>query len=579
VRTLACLFFFAASLVLAAGCSRGKGEPKDEQQKQETPPVETPKEPDPEPKVEPEPEPEPAPGQLVNLKLPRDGGAWPWSVGTTPEAPEGRPVSYTGAGLYAANGIAVRPEASRAVVTLRFDPTGNKKLDPKKSDFTRVLLIDLAAGTTMKEWLVPGQHMVLDVSADGRSMLVTHPESGKDRCTLRLWVIGPDWELKRWSALAHTMPKEGLRDDAAVTAGLQVRWAAFVGERIVSMSRAGQLAVFDNEGLKPLATMDGTPCRPGVTPDGSKVAFLVGPMIALLDPQSRKIVGARWVGIAPQHPVLRFSPDGKKLAIGGNQRAMILNLASGEMQNLMMPRLDVNDNGVFDKTFEWAGPAHLLADNVLFDPQLPNPVWEYRSIEEIQVRGGRAWVSSRIPGSPTAMLRSVVLPGPGVEGAIAAEKAKPGTFALHPGSGVKIDVAGIPADRRDDTRAVLERRVREIGFNPDANAPSTLFASVDSPGTKPTVTFSGYGSYTYTKKPARIRLVHDGKELWNDAWAIEPPFTLEMKSGAGLTDYLNRQAIGHPDYRAFAIAPLPSHHPGPNTPTGPLGRTDLAPGR
>ena len=44
-----------------------------------------------------------------------------------------------------------------------------------------------------------------------------------------------------------------------------------------------------------------------------------------------------------------------------------------------------------------------------------------------------------------------------------------------------------------------------------------------------------------------------------------------------LADYLGKLAIGQPDYKAFALAPLPSHFPGPNTPTGPLGKTNLAP--
>src|SRR5205823_2678403 len=101
---------------------------------------------------EPEPEPEPAPGELVNLALPKDGGAWPWSVGAAAEPRESRPVSFKGVGPYTANGFAVRPEVNRAVVSMRVDPfannTSKKAVDPKKAtDSTRVTLYDIAAGT------------------------------------------------------------------------------------------------------------------------------------------------------------------------------------------------------------------------------------------------------------------------------------------------------------------------------------------------------------------------------------------------------------------------------------------------
>jgi len=167
------------------------------------------------------------------------------------------------------------------------------------------------------------------------------------------------------------------------------------------------------------------------------------------------------------------------------------------------------------------------------------------------------------------------LPYPEAISAVASAKARPGVMALQPGNGVKIDVSGVPEERRPEVQAMLEQRLKEIGYHADANAPATLFASVDSPGTKRTVIYSGLGPYQYVRKPARLRLVLGSQELWNDAWATEPPYSLDLPKGMNLTEHLKKFAIGDPDYRVFGVAPIPTHFPGPNAPTGPFGNTDL----
>jgi hypothetical protein len=462
---------------------------------------------------------------------------------------------------------------------MRVDPHAKAKkgVDSRRvTEMTRVTLYDTATGSPRTEWTVPGQHVVLDLSPDGRSILATHPKkTGRERSILRLWVMGPDGELKPWSTTAHTLPRDGIRTDSPTSGSIEIHWAGFLGERVVSMSRSGQLRVFNTEGLKPIATIDASPCRPAVTPDGTKLAFLIGPSVALLDPLTRKIVGTRWVGQAPSHPVLRFSPDGSKLAIGGNGRMLLLNMTTGEFQNIFMSRLDVNDNGLFDKPFGWAGNNHLLADSLLIDPQLPAPVWSYSPAELVQFRGRRVWACVRSPGSPNEILQAFDLPGPGVEGAIASAKSKSGAFALNPGAGIKIDVSGIPEERRAEVEQALDKRLRAVGFTPDPKAEATIFASVDSPGTRPTVLYGNLGTYSYTKKPARLRIVLNNKELWNDAWAVEPPSSVELPKGTKLETYLDRLSIGQPDYHAFTLAPVPTHLAGPNAPAGPLGHTPL----
>src|SRR5207244_8181618 len=76
----------------------------------------------------------------------------------------------------------------------------------------------------------------------------------------------------------------GVQTCALPISSIEVRWAAFVGnDRIASASRAGQLRVYEADGLKPLATIDASMGRPAISPDGTKVAFLAGNSVALLD--------------------------------------------------------------------------------------------------------------------------------------------------------------------------------------------------------------------------------------------------------------------------------------------------------
>ncbi len=499
------LLLLALSLATALGCSRGKVGPPPT-----LPPEPEPQQPQPtvQPNLEPEPEVEPVPGEAVRLTLPKDNGVWPWAVGKAEEPAESRPVSFYGLAQYAVTGFAVRPEANRAVVTIRAEP---KKADPKKGPaqtgaFTRVALCNTATGRVQNEWRIPGQYIVLDLSPDGRGILATSAQPGRERSVLRLWVVGPDGQLKRWVWTPHSVPRDGLRVDAtgkSETTSIEVRWAAFVGnDRIASASRAGQLRVYETDGLKPLATIDASMGRPAISPDGTKVAFLAGNSVALLDTVALKVIGLRWVGTLPPQPVLAFSPDGTNLAVGGNGRVIFLNLLSGQLQSVTLMKLDVNDNGTYDKPFGWAGAAHLFADGSLFDPQLPAPVWEYSGAEFVQFRGWRIWACVRTPGTSTAAIRGFTLPDGETLARITAAKSKPEAFSLQPGSGVKLDLTGVPDDRRAEAQTMLEPRVREVGFKLDPNAPATLFASVDSPGTKPTAIYSGLGSFQYTKKPA-----------------------------------------------------------------------------
>ncbi len=557
-----------ALIAALSGCSRGNAVPKAVPAAQSTKTAE---------KGTPPPppsDPEPAPGEPLALVLPKDGGTWPWPVGRSEAAVESKPLSFPGLVPFAVMGFAVRPEVNRAAVSLKWEKKGQPIA-------TRLVLCDTTTGKAVGEWQVPGLQTLLDLSPDGRAMLTTSNQPGRDRTVLRLWVVSSDGQLRKTAWTAHTTARpDGIRQEPGertdtVTA-LEIRWAAFVAnDRIASFSRIGQLRIFDSDTGKPLFFLNGSPGRPTVTPDGAKIAVFAGNSIAMVDPYLGTVVGSRWVGPLPQHPVLAFSPDGSTLAIGGNGKAKFLNMTSGDVRDAVMPKLHVTDTGMYDKPFGWAGNRFLFADGRLHDSRFPGAVWEYRGAEAVQFRGREVWLCSRPQGSSTSTITNDELPHLKELVSIAAAADSAGTTALKTGDGVRVDVSGVPEDHRADAQKALEQRLLALGYRIDPAAPSVLFASVDGAGTKTVTAYSGFDPFSYIRKPAVLRMVVNGAEVWSESWAVEPPFTIRVAGGQSLADYLKPFAIGEPNYSLFAQAPLPASFPGPQAPTAPLGATEL----
>ncbi len=457
----AAFLVLAFSMAAICGCSRGKAVPRAVPSGTKT--VTTQNAPTPIPV-----DPEPGPGEPIRLTIPQEpkdnkenkdnGGIWPWSVGKAEEFPLSTPVSLPNLPPFAVTGMAVRPEIKRAIVSYKYEKKGQPAA-------TRFALCDTANGKILTEWPVPAQQTVLDLSADGKAFLSTNVQSGKERGVLRLSVIGTDGQLRRiaWTPHSSARPNGiryeiGERTDAL--AAQEIKWAGFVGnDRIVSVSRLGQLRVFDTDGAKPLTSVEGSPGRPAVSPDGSKVAILTGNAVTLVDPVEGKVIGTRWVGNLPSHPALAFSPDGSKLAIGGNGKAVFLDLVSGDVQEAVIPKLHVTDVGGYEKPFGWAGNSYLFADGHLHDLRFPASIWDYLGAEQVAFQGSTIWACVR-PADSTTTLASFNLPNKETIATLSAATNRLELIAFKTGDRAKIDVSGIPEQRRGEVQTALEQRLQ-----------------------------------------------------------------------------------------------------------------------
>lgn len=528
-------------------------------------------------KTEAPPAPAPRPPRPGEIVLPEDGGTWPWNLPPSSPPAEARPVVIKN-GNGTITGMAVRPEAGRAVVGFRV-AAGKKAGD---SEGTRMVLCDTRAGTVLTEWQVKGTWKPWDLSLDGRRILVCRDGANTRHDVLAVWSVGADQSLQRKSWQPHSPPEVGsdvlsasdLIGDFGPEATLDVLWAAWVGaDRIVSASHAGQVRVFDANTLTQLGTIDAVPGRPAVTPDGKKVAFLVKNGVALFDPATCTITGTRRTGHVPPPASLAVSPNGQILAVGGSGLIAFLDLSTGGVWDTAHPKPE-HDRPHALEPFAWAGNQHLFAGHFLYDLHSPIPVWDYAGIARGRWYDQQMWVV--IKGfDASATLRPFELPHPSVDKKLQAELAKPEFFALRPGDGVRVDVSGVPADKRAEVVASLERRLQVVGYRSDPKATAVLFASEDAAGKPATANYSGHKPTPYTYRPARLKLMKGEKVLWEQAWAIEPPLSAKVAGSEPLTDLFQSGRFGEPNYRLFSAAPIPAMFRGPRAPIFAFGASEL----
>ena len=516
------------------------------------------------------PPPPPKPGEIV---IPTTGATWPWDIASAPDPRPSRPVAIPDVSQ-PISGLVVRPEADRALVTISLPGT-----KPGDSVQTRLVWCDTAAGKALGEWEVTDLWVPLGLSPDGRRFLMRRADLARQ--VLAVWTVVGEDKLDRKSFTPHSAPADLLTRHPTIATSVatsqDIAWAAWVGAgRIVSSSVPGQLRVFEADTFKQVGTIDAVPGRPALTPDGKKVAFLVGNGVALLDPATATVTGIRRTGKPPEPAALAFRPDGKMLAIGGLGQTIFLDLVAGDAWE---SPTSAETRGLREVpvSFGWAGTRHLLTGHQklhLCDPSTPVPVWSYAGAAQARAIGRETWVVLH-DSEMVATLRAFELPHKGAEAQIAAEIGKPGVCLLRPGEEVRIDASAIPADRKAEVIANLESRLRAIGYRPGPAGAATVVASLDTPAPATAPVF-WYPSIAYNRQAARLKLVKDEKVLWEQAWAHDPPSYLTFPSKALFDAHVQEARYGRPDERLFSAAPIPRLVRSPDS-LGVFGHSDLTP--
>jgi hypothetical protein len=493
------------------------------------------------------------------LALPADGGELP-IIAATPVKATPVPLTQLLPDTLHPHNAAISPAAGRAVIALWENDFKRKK------NGTHLFWCDLKIGKVTHTWDASTHFLGLfDIHADGRQILLRKSDySERDRHILHLWTIAEDGRLlrKEWEPYYAGQPFDGEpRDNDAHHTRLpdaDVRWAAFVGaEHVVTVCGGGELKVWERESLKQVAVFSGVVGLPAVTNDGEEVAFITGERLALLDRKSLKISAARHVGKPPDNPVLAFRADGKRLAVAGTGRAIIVNLDGNTSWNAMLPEFRLQYQGLLPG-FGWANDRAFYFQGDLYDMEVPIKTWHYGVPHWSTARGGQVWAVTHALGDKESALRVFKLPHERAEQVILSAEKRSDLFALRPGDAVRVDVSGVPRERQKEVNDILERRVKEVGYHLDVSAKTVFVASVDTVGKKVSKTYEiGKKSVTgtYNERWARLKIVQNGRVLWEAASTDSPGILIMIPNGTDPVEYISR--FGSPAYSVYSKHPLP----------------------
>ncbi len=511
-----------------------------------------------------------------HIYLPKDGGKWPAAFAPAPPAVDGKPVRL--ALEHGVHDMVVSPESGRFLIA----QTLGRRVDKTHNNSTRFTLGDVKAGKLLGEWEVAGQYAPLDISADGTRFAVKASFSHSN--VLTVFTVSPDFKLSVRAVEAHHRIALNPNAGGGKDAGLNVRWAGFVGtNRVASASEDGQVRVFNADTLLKVGTLEGTPgLAPTVTPDRKRLLAHTADSVVLIDPAECVAVGTKAWPLPGGPTALAASPDGKTLACAKYGRVRFLGLTTGEVWDQMIPQF--GDPGMQPKHFAWCGSGFLVAGRKVYDPGVSYPVWLLSHQSHADGYSSRqVWAAARLPGPeaksgppiPVVVRAHDPLPRDLAE-IVAAGKVRPGIYTLPAGAAVRVDVSKLPAAKQATAKADLEQALRAAGYAPSATAAPILSAALD-PAEAKTTAYTNLPNVPYTHQPLRVQFRHEGKVLYQHSWVKTPPGLVVIAGGQTLAGKAAADGWGQPNYDALKRLEVPPHFPGGAFPRMGFGFSELGP--
>ena len=451
-------------------------------------------------------------------------------------------------------GAAVSPQSGKAIITYV------DKAD-RKSKKTLAITCDVRSGKALARWPVEEYLAPYSIHPDGDQAILCRRDGVRSaRETLYIANRRPQsntYELEMWRPLVDA---DSMEDPDLYVEEWEIMWAAYVGrERIVTLNKAGQMHVWDQKDRSRLAMIDDVVGTPTVTPDGSKVVFLTGDVVAMLDPAIPEITRAHRIGQLPEDPVVAIQPNGRLLAVGGKGQAVLMNLSSLTQGTAMIDALSTSQGMDLHADFCWVG-NYLCSGRDIYNFDSPISIWRVDTGFWQMKNHGRIWAIVRDSNDrKRKIFRAFELPTRKIAEEVAKFYETSDVIALRVGDPVRIDVSGLPRERQEEVRATLNKRLKEIGYHVSANAHVALKASLEEPF-EADVTYNkmwggkGRWDYTYHIQKARLEFVKGEQTLWSSTKYKSPPMTISEKK---MPDSSHVAEWGQPDYELFSKNRLP----------------------
>ena len=491
----------------------------------------------------------------ADWSVPVDGGVFPEKLASAPIPLPGPPQGSDGFfekidGLHMARG------GAKACAVIRNSP-------PTRAVTTTLSFIDLVGGKVEAPVRLPSRTNLVDVDRTGEFVL-TVPDT-----TLVLGTTGPPPPpLGVWKVAGDSLepvrvwnpqdPNNIHKDTPS--------FARFIdADHVVCVNFPNKLSVWNVPEARAIWTIElANGSEPVVSPGGKYVAAAVGDRICLFDALTGKTAGCLQ-NVPGAIGTLSFRPDGGQCAVVSPQRVVVWDLQTGKVY-----RDIAFSNYVPTGSVDWLYGGYLLCGgSSLIDLERRIVIWKYLSDSAGGEPGGwgefggQFWYALQAKGSQGRALYPAVLPHDDVR-RVAAGLDPEQLLAVRPGAAFTLDVRvqGDAAEQQQVQQA-LTARLQAAGMTVGQGAALVLQATTET-GKSREMSYRAFGrplgeaeKVTITEQISRLKILEQGKPVWEGALFGGGPAFLEIKKGQTIQDAL--APYQKPNLKYFSSVNLPRY--------------------
>jgi hypothetical protein len=338
-----------------------------------------------------------------------------------------------------------------------------------------------------------------------------------------------------------------------------VVWADFLdNNRVISLSEAGELAVWSVPELKPLYQAQlPSRSRAAISRGRKFVAIAKQDGILLLHAASGKFAGFLEGDRASESAALDFSLDGRRLALlNSRSRLRVWDLETKKLEREFAVNFH-RDSFVDKRQMAWVAPGYLLTGNQLIDVERYVTIPAYHPLISWTEYQGQVWLLDAVIGSPVVYSENIPakqlrdkwakLPAdaylvikPGLEVAVAIQTTDPHTAAV---------------------RDAIVKSLTERGINVVADSPIKLIGTIGAAPPE-AVTYNSAGAFgaqntsvTIQGNMATLMYQVNGEVVWTYMTKTGAPLFVRSKKGESIAQAAQAQATL--DSRVFQNAWIP----------------------
>ncbi len=491
----------------------------------------------------------------ADWSVPVDGGVSPEKLASNPIPLPGPPQGSDGFfekidGLHMARG------GAKVCAVIRNSP-------PARAATTTLSFVDLVAGKVEAPVRLPSRVNLVDVDRTGEFIL-TIPDTimvlgttGPPPPSVGVWKVAGDAlePVRVWDP----QDPNNIHKDAP-------SFARFIdADHVVCVNFPNKLSVWNVPEARAIWTIDlANGSEPVVSPGGKYLAAAVGDRICLFDALTGKTAGCLQ-DVPGAIGTLSFRPDGVQCAVVSPQRVVVWDLQTGKVYRDISLSRSVPTGSV-----DWLYGGYLLCGgSSLVDLERRIVIWKYLADSTGGEPGGwgefggQFWYALQADGLQGRALYPAVLPHEDVR-RVAAGLDPEQLLAVRPGAAVTLDVRvqGDAAEQQQVQQA-LTARLQAAGMTVGQGTALVLQATTET-GKSREMSYRAFGrplgeaeKVTITEQISRLKILEQGKPIWEGALYGGGPAFLEIKKGQTLQEAL--APYQKPNLKYFSQVNLPQY--------------------